>query len=66
MSTLKSRYLFPSGQALEIVQGDLTEEAVDAIVNAANSALAHGGGVAGAIVRKGGYKIQEESTYPDG
>ena len=46
---------------LEIVQGDLTEERVDAIVNAANDRLQHGGGVAGAIVRKGGFVIQEES-----
>jgi len=44
-----------------VVQGDLTEEKVDAIVNAANSNLAHGGGVAGAIVRKGGEVIQRES-----
>jgi O-acetyl-ADP-ribose deacetylase (regulator of RNase III) len=43
------------------VKGDLTEEQVDAIVNAANSHLAHGGGVAGAIVRKGGTVIQQES-----
>lgn len=43
-------------------QGDLTMEAVDAIVNAANSRLAHGGGVAGAIVRRGGKVIQEESS----
>ena len=42
-------------------RGDITEEDTEAIVNAANSALQHGGGVAGAIVRKGGRVIQEES-----
>jgi O-acetyl-ADP-ribose deacetylase (regulator of RNase III) len=46
---------------IRIVRGDLTESNVDAIVNAANSYLQHGGGVAGAIVRKGGQIIQEES-----
>jgi O-acetyl-ADP-ribose deacetylase (regulator of RNase III) len=51
----------PGEATLQIVQGDLTEERVDAIVNAANSHLAHGGGVAGAIVRKGGRQIQTES-----
>ena len=51
----------PSGHTLSLRRGDLTEEAVDAIVNAANTGLAHGGGVAGAIVRKGGQIIQEES-----
>ncbi len=47
---------------VEVVLGDLTEQAVDAIVNAANSDLAHGGGVAGAIVRRGGAEIQSESS----
>lgn len=46
---------------LRLVSGDLTERDVDAIVNAANSFLQHGGGVAGAIVRKGGKSIQDES-----
>ena len=45
---------------VELVKGDITELDVDAIVNAANSALKMGGGVAGAILRKGGYSIQEE------
>ena len=46
---------------LELVRGDITEMDTDAIVNAANQYLRHGGGVAGAIVRKGGRVIQEES-----
>lgn len=50
-----------AGQVIAVVQGDITQEAVDAIVNAANEHLAHGGGVAGAIVRRGGRSIQEES-----
>lgn len=49
------------GKTLRLVQGDIAERDVDAIVNAANSHLKHGGGVAGAIVRKGGQVIQEES-----
>jgi O-acetyl-ADP-ribose deacetylase (regulator of RNase III) len=49
------------GKTLRLIQGDITERDVEAIVNAANSYLQHGGGVAGAIVRKGGQIIQEES-----
>ncbi len=45
---------------IKFVKGDITELAVDAIVNAANSHLVMGGGVAGAIRRKGGEIIQEE------
>lgn len=48
---------------LELQRGDITALAVDAIVNAANVHLQHGGGVAGAIVRKGGAVIQEESDH---
>ncbi|RJS85947.1 macro domain-containing protein [Candidatus Bathyarchaeota archaeon] len=45
---------------IELVKGDITELDVDGIVNAANSALRLGGGVAGAIRRKGGPSIQRE------
>jgi O-acetyl-ADP-ribose deacetylase (regulator of RNase III) len=45
---------------LELTQGDLTDQVTDAIVNAANAALQLGGGVAGAIRRRGGPAIQEE------
>jgi O-acetyl-ADP-ribose deacetylase (regulator of RNase III) len=47
---------------MALVEGDITERKVDAIVNPANSYLQHGGGVAGAIVRKGGNIIQKESN----
>ena len=53
--------IFSGGQRLEIVQGDITGEAVDAIVNAASSRLQHGGGVAGIISRSGGPEIQKGS-----
>jgi O-acetyl-ADP-ribose deacetylase (regulator of RNase III) len=47
---------------IRLIRGDITTLQVDAIVNAANSHLQHGGGVAGAIVRRGGNVIQEESN----
>ncbi len=53
------RKTFGSG-VLELLKGDLTEQAVDAVVNAANTRLAGGGGVDGAIHRRGGSAIMEE------
>jgi O-acetyl-ADP-ribose deacetylase (regulator of RNase III) len=49
-----------SNSVIELVEGDITEMGTDAIVNAANAQLILGGGVAGAIRRKGGPKIQQE------
>jgi O-acetyl-ADP-ribose deacetylase (regulator of RNase III) len=57
---IKTVPITPSSD-LEIRQGDITREKVDAIVNAANQHLAHGGGVAAAIVQAGGRVIQQES-----
>lgn len=48
------------GEKIALLQGDLTEMDVDAVVNAANNDLQLGGGVAGAIRRKGGDQIQHE------
>lgn len=49
-----------AGRSLELIEGDITAMDTDAIVNAANARLVLGGGVAGAIARKGGPQIQAE------
>jgi O-acetyl-ADP-ribose deacetylase (regulator of RNase III) len=61
MNTVLAEHITPTGQTIQIVQGDITIEEVNAIVNAANEHLQHGGGVAWAISRKGGSTIQKES-----
>ena len=61
MNTIIVEKKLPSGQIIQLVQGDITEEDVDAIVNAANEHLQHGGGVARTISKKGGRIIQGES-----
>ena len=46
---------------IEVIRGDITEQEVDAVVNAANDHLWMGAGVAGAIKRKGGIEIEKEA-----
>ena len=61
MNSLLHETVLPSGQTVQLAQGDITAETTDAIVNAANAHLRHGAGVAGAILRRGGETIQRES-----
>jgi O-acetyl-ADP-ribose deacetylase (regulator of RNase III) len=67
--TAEPKLQIPIGNCrVESVQGDITEQQVDAIINAANSKLAGGGGVDGAIHRRGGPAIMQETArrYPQG
>ena len=61
MNDILLEHPLPNHKIFQIVQGDITTEKVDAIVNAANSQLQHGGGVAWPISRRGGDIIQSES-----
>jgi O-acetyl-ADP-ribose deacetylase len=61
MADTHDHFRFTSGQNLEVCRGDITCEKTDAIVNAANSHLLHGGGVAAAIAHQGGEVIDRES-----
>lgn len=63
MATVVAELRLPHGCRFKLVHGDLTEQRVDAIVNAANEQLQHGGGVAAAIAGKGGASIQQESNH---
>lgn len=62
MDEVLSERVLSTGQRIQIIQGDITAETTDAIVNAANKHLQHGAGVAGAILRRGGQIVQQESN----
>ncbi len=61
MNSLLAEIILPAETRLQLAKGDLTDETTESIVNAANEHLQHGAGVAGAIVRRGGPKLEAES-----
>lgn len=61
MNTLLVTTSLGANRTLELVRGDITIETTDAIVNAANEYLQHGGGVAGLIARRAGPNLDSES-----
>ena len=61
MNKILESFELPNAHKLVIVSGDITKENVEAVVNAANKNLMHGGGLAAVIVRNGGKIIQIES-----
>lgn len=61
MSEVLRESTLPGNRKIRVLQGDITREEVDAIVNAANAHLIHGGGLAGVILRRGGEQIRIES-----
>lgn len=58
---MMGRELVINGVRVRVIKGDISLASADSIVNAANRFLKHGGGVALALVRRGGYEIQRES-----
>eukprot|EP01088_Endostelium_zonatum_P018208 TRINITY_DN5750_c0_g1_i1.p1 TRINITY_DN5750_c0_g1~~TRINITY_DN5750_c0_g1_i1.p1 ORF type:complete len:306 (+),score=90.08 TRINITY_DN5750_c0_g1_i1:39-920(+) len=60
-STKVKEYINLQGQSISVCSGDMTKEKVDVVVNAANKQLDHASGLAGALVKKGGEIIQDES-----
>ncbi|XP_039678552.1 protein mono-ADP-ribosyltransferase PARP14-like [Perca fluviatilis] len=62
VNTTVARYRLRDGFQVLVCQGDITKQDADALVNAANEDLDHGGGVAAALSKAGGPKVQSEST----